>query len=139
MAFQRLPAYLRFVGRYIGANLQGALEYRLSFVSQVVAMLITDLTWLIFWIAYFGAFPLVAGWDRTDIITLWAVVAVGFGLGAAFFGGAFRLSNMITRGEIHAADEQMEQRRATSYSACWSMGCWSGQVHCRSRSLRSSR
>jgi ABC-2 type transport system permease protein len=96
----RLRVYLDFIGRYVGANLQGALEYRLSFVSQVVAMLLNDLVWLIFWLAYFTAFPLVAGWDRTDIITLWAVIAAAFGLADSLFGGTFRLAGMIVRGEL---------------------------------------
>ncbi len=59
---ERMLVYLRFVGRYFVANLQGALEYRVSFISQVFAMLLNDLIWLIFWLAYFSSFPLVAGW-----------------------------------------------------------------------------
>jgi len=92
--------YARFLGAYIAANLQGALEYRLSFVSQVMAMLINDVVWLIFWLAYFSTFPLVAGWGRTEIITLWAVLATSYGLADTLFGGTFRLAGMITRGEL---------------------------------------
>ena len=96
----RIPIYLRFVGRYMVANLQGALEYRVSFVSQVAAMLINDLIWLIFWLAYFTSFPLVAGWGRSEIVTLWAVVAVAYGIGTTLCGGSFRLAGMIARGEL---------------------------------------
>ena len=97
---RRLDVYLRFIGRYITANIQGALEYRLSFFSQMAAMLINDLAWLIFWLAYFSSFPLVAGWGRPEIITLWAIVAAGFGVADTFCGGTFRLAGMITRGEL---------------------------------------
>ena len=97
---ERTGVYARFIGAYIAANLQGALEYRLSFVSQVMAMLINDLVWLIFWLAYFDSFPLVAGWGRTEITTLWAVLATSYGLAATLFGGTFRLASMITRGEL---------------------------------------
>lgn len=96
----RLVVYLRFIGRYITANIQGALEYRLSFVSQTVAMLLNDLAWLIFWLAYFSSFPLVAGWGRPEIITMWAIVAAGFGIGDTFCGGTFRIAGMIIRGEL---------------------------------------
>jgi ABC-2 type transport system permease protein len=92
--------YWRFVRSYVVANLQGALEYRVSFVSQVAAMLINDIVWLIFWLAYFSSFPLVAGWGRTEIITLWAIVAAGGGVGATLCGGAYRLAGMIVRGEL---------------------------------------
>ena len=97
---RRLPIYLRFIGRYVVANLQGALEYRVSFVSQVVAMLINDVIWLVFWLAYFGSFPLVAGWGRTEIVTLWAIAGAAFGIAASFCGGALRLAGMIARGEL---------------------------------------
>lgn len=100
MPLQRAAVYLRFVGRYFSANLQGALEYRVSFVSQVFAMLINDLIWLIFWLAYFGSFPLVAGWGRAEIVTLWAIVAVAYGAGITLCGGTYRLAGMIVRGEL---------------------------------------
>ena len=100
MSLARLPVYLRFIGRYILANLQGALEYRLSFFSQVVAMLVNDCIWLIFWLAYFASFPLVGGWGRSEVITLWALAGASFGLAASFFGGAFRLAGQIVRGEL---------------------------------------
>ena len=97
---KRLPVYLGFVGRYLVANLQGALEYRASFVSQVLAMLINDTIWLVFWLAYFASFPLVAGWGRPEIVTLWAILGASYGLGTTLCGGAFRLAGIIVRGEL---------------------------------------
>src|SRR5215210_3087871 len=97
---RRAGVYLRFVGHYLTANLQGALEYRVSFMSQVFAMLINDMIWLIFWLAYFGSFPLVAGWGRSEIVTLWAVVAAAFGVATTICGATFRLAGMIARGEL---------------------------------------
>lgn len=92
--------YGRFVWGYVRANIQSALEYRLSFATQVFAMLLNDLMWLIFWLAYFAKFPVVAGWGRDDVVMLWAVVAAGFGLGTAICGNVFRLAGMIARGEM---------------------------------------
>jgi ABC-2 type transport system permease protein len=92
----------RFVWTYFQANLQGALEYRIGFISQMLAMLINDAMWLLFWTAYFSKFPLVAGWGRTDIIMLWAVVAAGFGLATTLCGNLFRVAGMIVRGELDA-------------------------------------
>src|SRR5688500_12812409 len=97
---RRLDVYTRFIGRYITANIQGALEYRLSFVTQMGSMLLNDLAWLIFWLAYFSSFPLVAGWGRPEIITMWAIVAASFGIADTFCGGTLRLAGMIMRGEL---------------------------------------
>ncbi len=96
----RFVVMLRFLAAYIGANVQGALEYRLSFFGQVFAMLINDVMWLTFWLAYFSRFPLVAGWGRDEIVMLWAVVAAGHGLGTAMCGNVFRLATLIAQGEL---------------------------------------
>ncbi len=97
---QRLGAMLRFGLGYLSANFQGALEYRLSFFTQVFSMLINDIMWIVFWIAYFSRFPVVGGWGRDEVVTLWAVTAAGFGLATAVCGNLFRLASMITRGEL---------------------------------------
>jgi ABC-2 type transport system permease protein len=97
---RRIQAFARFAWGYLLANFQSALEYRLSFASQVFAMLLNDLMWLIFWLAYFGRFQVVAGWGRDDIVMLWTVVAAGFGLGTTLCGNVFRLAGMIVRGEL---------------------------------------
>src|SRR5690349_21469956 len=97
---KRLSAFARFVGAYVNANLQGALEYRASFASQVFSMLVNDALWVTFWLAYFDKFKVVAGWGRDEIVMLWAVVASGFGLGMSICGNAMQLSSMIARGEM---------------------------------------
>lgn len=97
---ERIKVFARFVWGYVGANVQGAMEYRLSFFSQIFAMLLNDCMWLIFWLAYFGKFPLVAGWGRDEVVTMWCVVAAGFGLATTLCGNLFQLAGIITRGEL---------------------------------------
>jgi ABC-2 type transport system permease protein len=97
---KQLSRFARFVWAYVTANVQGALEYRASFASQVFTMIVNDTIWLVFWLAYFGKFQSVAGWGRDEIVMLWSVVASGFGLGMAICGNANRLAGMIARGEM---------------------------------------
>lgn len=97
---RQLSVFSRFVSGYMAANLQAALEYRFSFVSQVFAMLVNDCMWLIFWLAYFGKFPLVAGWGRDEIVMLWAVTAAGYGLATTICGNIQALAGLIARGEL---------------------------------------
>ena len=95
-----MRVWIRFVFAYLRANVQSAMEYRLSFFTQVFAMLLNDAMWLIFWIAYFDKFQVVEGWGRSEIVTLWAVVAASFGLATTVFGNLFRLAGVIVRGEL---------------------------------------
>jgi ABC-2 type transport system permease protein len=100
--WRRLRASSSLLGAYLRVNLQGALEYRASFFGQAFAMLLNDGMWLVFWVAFFDRFRLVAGWGRIEIVMLWAVVAAGFGLATTICGNLFRLAGMITRGELDA-------------------------------------
>jgi ABC-2 type transport system permease protein len=97
---RRFVAVARLAGAYLSANLQGALEYRVAFASQVLSMLINDAMWLTFWLAYFSRFPLVHGWGRQDIVMMWAVVGAGFGVGATLAGNATRLAGLIAQGQL---------------------------------------
>ena len=82
----RLRAYVRFVRALVGVNLRAALEYRVSFLTGVLFMAINDGMWIVFWTLIFSRFPVLRGWELTDIVTMWAVVAAGFGLATGVFG-----------------------------------------------------
>jgi ABC-2 type transport system permease protein len=93
---------LRFMGAYFVANLQAAMEYRVAFWVQIVVMLGNDSLWLLFWWSYFAQFPLVNGWQQTDVVVIWSVSALGFGLGAAIFGNAPKLAQLVMTGGLDA-------------------------------------
>lgn len=59
---------LRFIGVYLVANLQAAMEYRVAFCVQIITMIANDSLWLFFWWIYFRQFPLVHGWQSTNIV-----------------------------------------------------------------------
>ena len=48
--------------------------------------------WLSFWLIYFTRFPVVQGWERADVVTLWAVCAFGFGICFSVFGNINRIA-----------------------------------------------
>lgn len=93
---------LRFIGAYVVANLQAAMEYRASFWVQIFTMVANDSLWLFFWWTYFHQFPLTRGWQGTDIVILWAVAACGFGIGMGVFGNARQLAALIMNGGLDA-------------------------------------
>jgi len=93
---------LRFVGAYAVANIQAAMEYRISFWVQIFTMVANDSLWLFFWWTYFHQFPLVHGWRNTDIVVIWAVVACAFGISMGFFGNAPKIATLIINGGLDA-------------------------------------
>lgn len=97
---RRLMGLISFVGAYTKANLQMAMEYRTSFLTQVVGMVLNDAIWVFFWWLFFDRFEVVAGWGVQEVMLLFAVLTIGFGIGAGLFGNALRLSHLIAEGHL---------------------------------------
>lgn len=88
-------AYLRF-------NLRSQASYRTAFLIQVVAMIFNDALWVSFWVFFFGKFQILNGWTLTDFITMWALVASGFGLAHVVGGNGLVLASIISSGQLDA-------------------------------------
>ncbi len=96
----RIRDYAGLVVAYTRLNLNAQLEYRGAFISQVVAMFINDGVWVVFWALFFTRFPVLSGWSISDVITIWAITAAGFGLAYAIFGNALGLASVIALGQL---------------------------------------
>ncbi len=99
---KKIVSSFRFIGAYAVANLQSAMEYRTAFFVQILTMAATDCLWLFFWLTYFHQFPLVHGWQSTDVVILWSVSACGVGLSVGIFGNARQLPSLIMKGGLDA-------------------------------------
>ncbi|MDI7247570.1 MAG: ABC-2 family transporter protein [Bacillota bacterium] len=95
-----LSANVQLIAAYARLNLQAAMEYRASFISQVFGMFLNDGIWLSFWWLYFTKFPVLGSWQREDVVVLWAVLATSFGVATGLFGNALSLSGLILRGDL---------------------------------------
>jgi ABC-2 type transport system permease protein len=94
--------YLKLAATYVRFNFRAQLEYRGAFFSQVVSMFVNDGVWVVFWILFFKRFPVLHGWEITDVVTLWAVVTAGFGLAFGLMGNTLSIAALVARGEIDA-------------------------------------
>jgi ABC-2 type transport system permease protein len=98
--FSQLRNYLGMAGAYTRLNLNAQLEYRGAFVAQVAAMFLNDGVWLAFWALFFTRFPVLRGWQISDVLTVWAVAASAFGLAHAIYGNALHLATLIVQGQL---------------------------------------
>lgn len=82
------------------ANLLAAMEYRIAFLSQVIGMMLNNTIYFVFWIIFFDRFGEVRGWGLQEMLLLFGVVAVGFGLATFFFGNVLSLAEVIAGGRL---------------------------------------
>lgn len=95
-----MKGHFSFLLAMMRTNFAMAVEYRSSFVTQVIGMMINNSMWVFFWILYFEKFPVLNGWGRQDLLVLWAVITFSFGLAFGLFAQALRLSELITQGQL---------------------------------------
>ncbi len=82
------------------ANLQSAMEYRISFLSQMIGMMANNFIYFAIWIIFFDRFKDVRGWGVNDMYVTFGILASAFGLVSLFFGNAFMLSDIISKGRL---------------------------------------
>jgi ABC-2 type transport system permease protein len=82
------------------ANLLAAMEYRVSFISQVLGMMLNNGLYFLFWVILFDRFKAVRGWELGDMVLLFATTATAFGLSVYLFGNVMELSTVIAGGRL---------------------------------------
>ena len=82
------------------ANLLAAMEYRVAFILQVVGMMLNNGIYFIFWLIFFERFKEIRGWGVGEMLLLFGIVAVGFGLASYLFGNVLQLADVIAGGRL---------------------------------------
>ncbi|HUF37871.1 MAG TPA: ABC-2 family transporter protein [Anaerolineales bacterium] len=91
---------MRFLLALWKANLLSAMEYRVSFILQVLGMMLNNAAYFVFWFIFFERFESVRGWGLVDMFVLFGIVAASFGLGVFLFGNIRFLADMIAEGRM---------------------------------------
>ena len=91
---------VRLVLGYLRHNLMSAMAYRGAFILQAVGMLLNDAMLLFFWWVLFNRLPNLRGWDLAGVMTIYGIVAFGFGIGTVICGNAFLVARIIASGNL---------------------------------------
>lgn len=91
---------LKFLLAVWKANLQSVMEYRVSFLTQVIGMMLNNFIYFAIWMIFFDRFREVRGWGINEMYVTYGVIASSFGLVSLFFGNSFFLSEIINNGRL---------------------------------------
>lgn len=91
---------LKICRRLLGAKIHGQLQYRTSFLLQVLGNLLIHAAELIALMALFGTFGQLGDWRAGEVAFLYAVTYVSFAIGQIAATGFHQFSRMIVRGEF---------------------------------------
>jgi ABC-2 type transport system permease protein len=77
------------------------MEYRASFISQILGMFVNNGMYFVFWLIFFDRFGAVRGYNIGEIYLLFAIVSLGFGLAHMFAGNTGgNLAYLIAQGRL---------------------------------------
>ncbi|MFQ5418737.1 MAG: ABC transporter permease [Anaerolineae bacterium] len=97
----QLLTELKFLKTLTGVNLASAMEYRASFISQIIGMFINNGIYFVFWLIFFNQFGTVRGYNIREIYLLFAIVALGYGLAYMFAGNVgANMAYLIAQGRL---------------------------------------
>jgi ABC-2 type transport system permease protein len=93
--------------RAIGATMRNAAaESRANpgaFWTQLAAMVLNDVAWIVFWLLFFDRVDSLHGWDRSRVLLLLAVLTTAGGLVLGVFSNARAIGRLVADGGIDAA------------------------------------
>jgi len=92
--------YLKLSWQMIKANILSAMEYRVSFLMQVIGMVVNDVGILLVWVIFFARFPEVNGWELRDTILLFSFMTINYPLVMVVAAGSRRIARAVLRGEL---------------------------------------
>lgn len=93
---------LRFAFYKIKLNIRSATELRGSFALQVGGMVLNNISFVAVWMFFFSAFGTVNGWSAIELLGLQGMLGIVFGITDGFFGGVYRLPEIVNNGSFDA-------------------------------------
>lgn len=91
---------LKIVLLSVKYNLMREMTNRLTFMTNIVFMVLNNATFIIQWMILFQYKDSIGGYLKNDVFTLWALCASTYGVSHIFFNKAYSLPNLIMNGKL---------------------------------------
>lgn len=95
-----LASDVRLYGRLIGMQLRAQAQYKVSLAIDIVSYVLVTGSELATVLVFFGPFPSLLGWHVGEVVLLYAVTCMSFGLAELFSAGFDLFPDLIRRGEF---------------------------------------
>ena len=93
---------LRIIKLSIKYALMREMLNKVSFFSNIIFMMLNNAGFIIQWLVIYSIKDNIVGYGIKDIILLWGMASITYGVARFFFKNAFHLSNLITNGKLDA-------------------------------------
>lgn len=98
--YMAVKNHLKLIWDYFVLNLKKEWKYKASFFMQIIMMILNDLFFIIQWYIVFKLVDNIGGYGFHESLMLFGIAAGGFGFCHAFFGGAWKMKDIIYDGKL---------------------------------------
>lgn len=91
---------LRVMMLSIKYNIMKQMTNKVTFLTNIIFMILNDATFIIQWIILFGIKKDFGGYELNNVLVLWGLAATVFGFSRLFFYKAFELPDLIVNGKL---------------------------------------
>jgi len=109
--------HLKLIFDYFKLNLKKEWQYKSSFFMQIIMMILNDAFFIVQWYIIFDLVDNLGGYGFNETMLLWAIMAAGYGVSHAFFGGAWNIKDLVYNGGL---DVYMTQPKNVLLNVCCS-------------------
>ncbi|MFA5917138.1 MAG: ABC-2 family transporter protein [Candidatus Gracilibacteria bacterium] len=81
-------------------NILSAMEYKVSFIIQIIGMIVNDFMFFLIWVFFFRIFGTLGGLDIGKFAILLSIMVMVFGILHTFFNGYSKIGMMIEEGKL---------------------------------------
>lgn len=88
---------------YFKLNIKKILSFPANLIIHALITLLDNSVWLVFWLVYFNNFNYAySSSSYENVLLLWSIASVGYGLCNIMTGNAIKLSTIISSGKLDA-------------------------------------
>lgn len=91
---------LRYLKTLLTLSLRELLSLRFSTILQAGFMLLNNLLFFLFWVLLYRHLDSIRGIELSHIALLYGIACTSFGMAVFFFGGAFQMADLISKGVL---------------------------------------
>lgn len=99
--FKKIYTYIKYICICVKQNVSSSVSNKTSFIFQTLMMALNNCTWLIIWLVLFNKNDgNINGIVLKDILYLWSIPTIAYGLSYFCFGGTEYLAQNISQGNL---------------------------------------
>ncbi len=73
---------------------------KVTFISNILFMILNNASFIVQWVILYAIKDNIGGYSFKQVLLLWGLAAMGYGVSRFFFKNAFNLSDMINTGKL---------------------------------------